>query len=254
MPASASVESTLTVSTDEMEKLQRAAAMGALTSSIAHEFNNILTTVLNYARMGLKTEDPDAKQSFEKIYRSAQKAAKITSGVLAFSRRRGNECASVAADELLEEVLTVLEKDLQRHQIRLQRRVTDCPPIAVVPAQIEQVLMNLIINARQAMPRGGELVVGARPGPEGTIDLWVSDTGVGMAPETMERIFEPFFSTKHGPDEEGQGGAGLGLAICREIVERHGGHIRVESKLGHGSTFTVRLPAARSNGGTRHAA
>jgi len=112
----------------------------------------------------------------------------------------------------------------------------------VVPAQIEQVLLNLIINARQAMPRGGRLVIEARDNPRtAMVELSISDTGVGIPPERLRLIFEPFYTTKE-PDANGHGGTGLGLSVCRQIIEQHHGRIRVESLVGKGSTFTVKLP------------
>jgi len=112
----------------------------------------------------------------------------------------------------------------------------------IVPAQIEQVLLNLILNARQAMPRGGILRLDVRENPRTHMaELRVGDTGVGIPPERLRLIFEPFYTTKE-PDEHGHGGTGLGLSVCRQIVEQHQGRIRVESLVGKGSTFTVKLP------------
>lgn len=235
------------IAKDQLEQLQRIASVGAVASSVAHEFNNILTTILNHAKIGLRTEDAESKQrAFDKILASARRAARITTGILALSRNRGAKRESVDLATLVEDVLVVLEKDLSKHQIRLERDLRSIPPIDVVSAQIEQVLMNLIINARQAMPRGGTLRVGVRHNPEtDMIEIWVRDSGTGINPEHLGRIFEPFFTTKTSPDPSGQGGSGLGLSICREIIERHQGRIRVESQIGRGTTFTVKLPVAR---------
>jgi signal transduction histidine kinase len=112
----------------------------------------------------------------------------------------------------------------------------------VVPAQIEQVLLNLIINARQAMLRGGHLRIEVRENPAaGMVELRVSDTGTGIPADRLRLIFEPFYTTKE-PDDSGHGGTGLGLSVCRQIVEQHQGRIRVESLVGKGSTFTIKLP------------
>jgi signal transduction histidine kinase len=111
-------------------------------------------------------------------------------------------------------------------------------------AQIQQVLINLLINARQAMPGGGVVRLRVAPDPSGRLaELSVIDHGVGIAPENLRRIFEPFFSTKTAPDASGLGGTGLGLSVCRDIVEAHHGRLRAESRLGQGSTFTLILPA-----------
>jgi signal transduction histidine kinase len=112
----------------------------------------------------------------------------------------------------------------------------------VVPGQIEQILVNLVLNARQAMPNGGRLKVEVGENPAGdTVEIKIADSGTGIAPENLRQIFEPFFTTKT-PDEYGRGGTGLGLSVCRQIIEQHHGRIRVESVTGKGSTFTVKLP------------
>ena len=123
-------------------------------------------------------------------------------------------------------------------------KVSGNPQARVEPAQIQQVLINLLINARQAMPQGG--VVRLRVGTAAAgrrVELSVSDNGVGIAPADLRRIFEPFYSTKKEPDAGGQGGTGLGLAVCRDIIEAHHGRLRAESRPGQGSTFTIILPA-----------
>ena len=129
--------------------------------------------------------------------------------------------------------------------MRLEVKVSGSPRARVEPAQIQQVLINLLINARQAMPQGG--LVRLRAGADATgrrIEISVSDTGVGIAPADLRRIFEPFYSTKKEPDAAGQGGTGLGLAVCRDIVAAHHGRLRAESRPGQGSTFTIILPAS----------
>ena len=243
MPSDSPAGDDVTLSRAQLEQLQRGASVGAVASSIAHEFNNVLTTILNTAKLGATSPDAETKlRSFDRILQSARRAAKITSGVLALSRNRPATREAVSVSALVEEVLSVLEKDIAKHQVRLERAYRDEPRAEVVASQIEQVVMNLVINARQAMPRGGTLRIGVAAGREGFAEISVRDSGCGIPPETLARIFDPFFTTKAGPDASGQGGSGLGLAICREIIERHHGRIRVESMPGKGSTFTVKLP------------
>jgi signal transduction histidine kinase len=143
---------------------------------------------------------------------------------------------------LVEDVLTLVERDLQKHQIRLERDYQGRPQAPVVVGQIQQLLLNLILNARQAMPRGGQLRIAVRENPEtDMVEIRVQDTGVGIPADKLRLIFEPFYTTK--PEgEQGPGGAGLGLSICRQIIEAHQGRIRVESLVGRGTTFTVKLP------------
>jgi signal transduction histidine kinase len=143
---------------------------------------------------------------------------------------------------LVEEVLILAEKDLSKHRIQVEKKYVGHPQAPVIPAQIEQVLLNLIINARQAMPRGGRLILETIANPRTDMaEIRVSDSGVGIPPDRLRLIFEPFYTTKE-PDENGQGGTGLGLSVCRQIIDQHQGRIRVESLVGKGSTFTIKLP------------
>ena len=134
------------------------------------------------------------------------------------------------------------EKDLSKHRIQVEKRFHGRPVAIVVGGQIEQILLNLIINARQAMPNGGRLRIDIRENESSSmVEIRIADSGVGIPPEQLRKIFEPFFTTK-APDEHGHGGTGLGLSVCRQIIEQHHGRIRVESVAGKGSTFTVKLP------------
>jgi signal transduction histidine kinase len=120
------------------------------------------------------------------------------------------------------------------------------PEVSAIGNQIQQVLLNLLINARQAMTSGGRVIVRLEhDAAAGTVDLVVRDTGCGIPAEKLPRIFEPFYTTKGGPDETGKGGTGLGLSACHNIVQAHGGRIRVESTIGKGTQFTIKLPVAR---------
>src|SRR5262249_30601704 len=143
---------------------------------------------------------------------------------------------------LVEDLLVLTDKDLSKHHIQVEKRYQGRPHAPVVAGQIEQVLLNLILNARQSMPRGGRLRLEVRPNARtNMVEVRVSDSGVGIAADKLRLIFEPFYTTKQ-PDEHGHGGTGLGLSVCRQIIEQHQGRIRVESLLGKGSTFTVKLP------------
>src|SRR5262249_39508655 len=128
---------------------------------------------------------------------------------------------------------------------RVETHIDAVPSAMANGNQIQQVLMNLLINARQAMPQGGVILIRLSFDPENKmVELLVRDTGCGMSPETMRRIFDPFFSTKSGPDASGKGGTGLGLSTCRDIIEAHRGRIRVDSAPSKGTAFTIKLPAA----------
>ena len=241
----------LQASTSETDQLrqqllqaQRLSSVGALASSVAHEFNNILTTIINYARLGLRAEnDPAARsQAFEKILKGGQRAATIVNSMLGFARNHSIQRLAADLGRLVDEVLLLTEKDLHKHRIHVEKKFHDRPVASVVPGQIEQILLNLVINARQAMPNGGRLRVDLRSNRRTNMaEVKIADSGVGIPPDQLRMIFEPFYTTKQ-PDEHGHGGTGLGLSVCRQIIEQHRGRIRVESVAGKGSTFTVKLP------------
>jgi signal transduction histidine kinase len=226
--------------------LQRISSLGVLAGGVVHELNNALTPILNYAKLGLRNPDPAYRErALTQIVEAAQRAATITRGMLGLSRP-GNikHREPTEMKRLVEEVIVLVKKDMARHRVRLDVKATASLYARVNPAQIQQVLLNLLINARQAMPGGG--IVRVRLGVDAAgrlAEISIADTGTGIAPADLRRIFEPFFSTKTEPDSAGQGGTGLGLAVCRDIVEAHHGRLRAQSRLGEGSTFTIFLPA-----------
>lgn len=230
----------------QLLRAQRLSSVGTLASSVAHEFNNILTTIMNYAKLGLRQESTEASrlQSLEKILKCSQRAAAIISSMLGFARNHSTTREMTDLVALVEEVLVLTEKDLTKHQVQIDKKFLARPKAPVVRGQIEQILINLIINARQAMPRGGRLTIEVRENAQTQMaEIRLADTGVGIPPEQLRLIFEPFYTTKK-PDEDGHGGSGLGLSVCRQIIEQHHGRIRVESVVGKGSKFTVKLPLA----------
>jgi signal transduction histidine kinase len=228
----------------QLLRAQRLSSVGTLASSVAHEFNNILTTIINYAKMGMK---PDAStdsrvRALEKILKGSQRAATIISSMLGFARNQSMQREPTDLVALVEEVLVLTEKDLRKHQIKVETKFSGRPSAPVVRGQIEQILINLIINARQAMTHGGRLTIEVSENARTHMaDISVIDTGVGIPPDRLRLIFEPFYTTKE-PDENGHGGSGLGLSVCRQIIEQHQGRIRVESMPGKGSKFIVKLP------------
>src|SRR5262245_47954316 len=228
----------------QLLQAQRLSSVGALASSVAHEFNNILTTIINYAKLALRPQSREQErvQALEKILKSGQRAALIINSMLGFARGTSSQRQDTDIVALVEELLVLTEKDLSKHQVHVEKRFQGRPHACVVPAQIEQVVLNLILNARQAMPRGGTLRIDVRHNPRTSmVEIRIADTGCGIAADKLRLIFEPFYTTKQ-PDEHGHGGTGLGLSVCRQIIEQHNGRIRVESLVGKGSTFTVKLP------------
>jgi signal transduction histidine kinase len=229
---------------EQLLRAQRLSSVGTLASSVAHEFNNILTTIINYAKLGLKPTCDEAgrQQSLEKILKGSQRAATIISSMLGFARNHTTQRELTDLVDLVEEVLVLTDKDLSKHQVHVDKKYLARPKVPVVRGQIEQILLNLVINARQSMPRGGRLRIEVRENPAAQMaEVKICDSGVGIPPEQLRLIFEPFYTTKE-PDEHGHGGSGLGLSVCRQIIEQHQGRIRVESLVGKGSKFTVKLP------------
>jgi signal transduction histidine kinase len=222
----------------QLRRAQRLATVGTMTAMVAHEFNNILTPVVNCAQLA-RVDPALAEKAISRAAENGQQAAEICEAILAFSRGDALQREPVSLPELVSRTLTAMGRDLRKDRIEL---TLDIPPDLTILSrrvELQQVLLNLLLNARTAVMgrRGaGRIELFARRDDE-AVTIRVSDTGVGIPPENLERIFEPFFSGA------GDGGHGLGLAVCREIVAAMDGHICVESEVGKGSTFTVRLPA-----------
>jgi signal transduction histidine kinase len=158
--------------------------------------------------------------------------------------RTGNREATDLAS-VIRDTMVLLERELQRYRVHLELDLGDVPNALAEANQIQRVLINLLTNARQAIGENGTIKIRLTHDVETKqIVLMVRDTGQGIPSDKLPRIFEPFYSTKNGPDESGKGGTGLGLSACREIIEEHQGKIRVESSLGKGTAFYIRLPVA----------
>jgi signal transduction histidine kinase len=235
----------LTAIRGQLLQAQKMSSVGALASSITHEFNNILTTVINYAKMGLRHKDVATREkAFDKILSAGHRASKITTGMLSYARNQSDRREPTDLVQIVQDVLVLVEKDLQMHRVRLQTDFCDRPHAMLNASQVQQVLLNLIINGRQAMDAGGQMSIAVKTNQQaGMGEISVRDTGNGIPAEKLPKIFDPFFSTKQA-DEQGQGGTGLGLSLCRDIIEAHKGRIRVESTLGQGTTFTLKFPLA----------
>ena len=226
----------------QLLQAQKMSSVGALASSITHEFNNILTTTINYAKMGLRHKDNATREkAFNKILSAGQRACKITTGMLSYARNDSNRQEPSDLVQLVHDVLVLVEKDLQMHRVQLQTDFPNRPFASVNSSQIQQVLLNLIINGRQAMEGGGRMFIAVGSNEAGIAEISIRDTGSGIPTDKLRKIFDPFFSTKRA-DNQGQGGTGLGLSLCREIIEAHNGRIRVESTVGKGTMFTLKFP------------
>ena len=230
---------------DIEKQAQKLSALGELLGTTTHEFNNLLMTIMNYAKLGLRHKDDETREkSLRKVLEASERAARVTQSILGMARNRSNRFEPTDLSELLSGTLLLLEREMRKYRITVQREFQPTPQAFVVGNEIQQVLLNMLINARQAMPNGGTVFVRlSHDAQSNTVDLTIRDTGTGIPKEKLPRIFQPYYSTKNGPDETGKGGTGLGLSACRDIIDAHQGRVRVESTVGKGTAFTIKLPA-----------
>jgi signal transduction histidine kinase len=243
---SAIAESELESLRQQLAQAQKMAALGELTSTTTHEFNNVLMTILNYAKMGLRHKDEATRdKALDKIFNAAQRAAKITSTVLAVARNRSGAFEPTDLKQLIDDTLVLLERELSKYRIAVELELAPVPEVHAIGNQLQQVLINLLINARQAMPSGGRVLIKLAHDPTNNlVELTIRDTGSGIPQDKLPRIFDPFYTTKAGPDDSGRGGTGLGLSACKQIIDAHRGRIAVLSTVGKGTAFIIKLPVA----------
>jgi signal transduction histidine kinase/CheY-like chemotaxis protein len=241
---------------EQLRQAQKMEAVGQLAGGVAHDFNNLLTAIIGNTELLLRTIDLEDRRRLDvlEIHRAAHRAATLTRQLLAFSRKQVLQPRIVDLNGVVAELTAMLRRIIGEHvELRLQLE-PGLGRVLADPNQLEQVITNLAVNARDAMPSGGTLTIRTATldeaevlpsSPESSpllgplVELSVSDNGVGMDERTQARLFEPFFTTK----ELGRG-TGLGLATVYGIVRQSGGHIRVSTRLHHGSTFTIYLPMA----------
>ncbi len=225
---------------DQLLQAEKLSSIGLLAAGIAHEVNTPIAGISSYTQMLLK-EIPEAdknKPILEKIEKQTFRAAEIVNGLLSFSRLSGSEFKALDINQLINDSLALLAHQLQLNQIRVESNFDDSlPPVYGNTGKLQQVFVNLFLNARDAMPSGGELEVQTGIN-ESMIVVDISDTGMGISQEDLKRIFDPFFTTK----TMGRG-TGLGLAVSYGIVQEHGGRIFVDSDPGKGTRFRLKLPA-----------
>jgi two-component system NtrC family sensor kinase len=228
---------------EEIMKSERLAMIGRLAAGVAHEINNPLGGILLFSRLLLKKSSAEGvdRENLERIAREAERCQKIVQGLLEFARQREPKAERLDLNELIEKTLALVEGQALFHNIEIERRLArGLPPVRVDGSQMQQVFMNVIMNAAEAMDGRGKLTVTSEhDAASRRVEVSFADTGCGITEENLGRLFEPFFTTK----EVGRG-TGLGLSISHGIVERHGGSLRVASRAGQGATFTVSLPRA----------
>jgi two-component system NtrC family sensor kinase len=217
-------------------------AVGQLAGGVAHEINNPLGGILAFAQlMSREDRTPEDVENLRLIQDAAMRAKRIVESLLRFSRRpQTQERGPVDLARVADEALFLVEPQVKGGKIEVVRRYEPAQALGNAN-QLQQIALNLCVNAVQAMEGGGRLTVAVAPAGPGRVRLAVSDTGPGVRPEIAKRIFEPFFTTK----PEGQG-TGLGLSICYQIAEEHGGTVKLEAGAERGACFVLELPAAHS--------
>jgi PAS domain S-box-containing protein len=226
----------------KVRQADKLAALGTMAAGMAHEIKNPLSSMKVLSQlMPLKFDDPEFRGKFQEIMpKEISRIDRIVENLLGFARASAPKFEKVKIESVLDETLDYFSSQLETAKVKLAKKVEKLPEVVADAAQLSQVFSNLVLNAIQAMPGGGQLSIEALPGKtvDGeVVEVTVSftDTGCGMAPEQLNKLFEPFFTTKYG-------GTGLGLTISHSIIEGHGGSINVKSSPGKGTTFMVSLP------------
>lgn len=217
----------------------RLVSIGELTASMAHEFNNPLGIVLGFTQDllgGMDPSDPNYK-CLQIIDEEAKRCEKIVQDLLEFARPRSADFIRTDVNEVMKKTLDMVSSRLFKQKVEaIMQTAPDLPPIHADPEQLQQVLANLCLNALDAMPDGGKLTVAAEMDAPGRVTITVADTGFGIDADTLEKIFQPFFTAKK------RKGLGLGLPVCERIIKAHGGSIEVQSVPNEGATFKIHLP------------
>ncbi|MFL5806881.1 MAG: ATP-binding protein [Roseiflexaceae bacterium] len=225
----------------ELITASKLAAVGTLAAGVAHEFNNLLAGMHGYAELGQSGMQVDKDEALEMIRRTCQRGVQITRSLLTFARQGEGQRALARVDEIAEGALQLIGWDLTKAGVKIERDYRSTALVWVDSGQIMQVVLNLLTNARDAMPQGGTVTI-ATDELDSWVELAVADDGSGIPPQILDHIFEPFATTKGALGGSAIAGTGLSLAVSYGIVQAHQGQLLVESSVGQGSRFTVRLP------------
>ncbi len=225
----------LKVAQQKLIENERMAAIGQVARSIGHEFGNILLAIMGNADLATNPNNPEkTRDRLKVIIQAAERANIIVRNLSSFSK---GSTERVIADpaQLIASTLSLLAHEIKKNSVVIQQSLLSVPQVKVSAAEIEQVLLNLVINGMHAMPKGGAMELGCESDGK-SVSIWVKDSGTGIPAEILPHIFEYAYTTK------GNKGSGLGLAISKQIVEAHNGTIDVKTEVGKGTTFTLRLP------------
>ena len=230
----------------QLSQADKLTSIGLLAAGVAHEVNTPLAVISSYTQMLTKQLQGDPQKSglLDKITRQTFRASEIVNNLLNFSRTSGTEFADVDVNKVITDTLALLEHQFKTAKIQVHTDLkSDISPVQGNPGRLQQVFLNLFLNAKDAMPGGGRLSVATSNGE--MVSVRVSDTGSGIAPEHIQRIYDPFFTTKTAPTPGQSRGTGLGLSVTYGIIQEHAGKIRVESEPGSGTTFALDFPLSR---------
>ncbi len=239
------IEAQLQEVRDGLTHSHRLATLGTIASIVAHEYNNILTPIISYAQISLARPDDREfmTKALEKCLAGAERAAKISSSLLGFAREADESQHVAHLPRVVEDALTCLAREPKKDGIQLTIDVPDVH-LAIAPINLEQVLVNLILNARSVLAgSGGQLRITSRV-EAGLVHIDVADTGPGIPQAIRERLFEPFVTLRPAAENGERKGTGLGLSICRDLIRGAGGNIRFTTATGKGTTFHITLPKA----------
>ena len=232
----------------QLAQADKLSSIGLLAAGVAHEINTPLAVISSYAQMLTKQLRGDARLApvMEKITQQSFRAAEIANGLLNFSRTSTTEMRATDLNQVIRDTLSLLEHQFKTAQINVELELAAAlPSIHGNPGKLQQVFLNLLLNAKEAMPSGGRLCIATLV--NGHVEARVTDSGSGIAPEHMKRIYDPFFTTKTMPKPGDKRGTGLGLSVSYGIIQEHAGKIHVESAVGAGTTFHLEFPLLRNS-------
>ena len=235
----------------QLAQADKLSSIGLLAAGVAHEINTPLAVISSYSQMLSKQLKGDARLApvLDKITQQSFRAAEIANGLLNFSRTSTTEFRETNLNQVIRDTLSLLEHQFKTAQVTVDLElIEELPPIHGNPGKLQQVFLNLLLNAKEAMQTGGRLrVATAVNESENCVAALVADSGSGIAPEHLKRIYDPFFTTKTTPKPGDRRGTGLGLSVSYGIIQEHAGKIHVESEIGAGTTFHLEFPYLRNS-------